>query len=84
MSTLPFESSAAKCSLRPMAIEPVARLYGLGFLPLSPEHYDFFIPEARFDRPAVDRQGDIPQHHCNPASASAVCWSSSFTRPERK
>ena len=36
-----------------VAIEPVARLYGLGFLPLSPEHYDFFIPEARFDRPAV-------------------------------
>jgi putative molybdopterin biosynthesis protein len=36
-----------------VAIEPVARLYGLGFLPLGPEHYDFFIPEARFDRPAV-------------------------------
>jgi putative molybdopterin biosynthesis protein len=36
-----------------VAIEPVARLYGLGFLPISPEHYDFFIPEVRFDRPAV-------------------------------
>lgn len=36
-----------------VAIEPVARLYGLGFLPLSREHYDFFIPAARFDRPAV-------------------------------
>jgi putative molybdopterin biosynthesis protein len=36
-----------------VAIEPVARLYGLGFLPLGPEHYDLFIPEARFERAAV-------------------------------
>jgi len=36
-----------------LAIEPVARLYGLGFLPLSPEHYDFLLVEARAERPAV-------------------------------
>ena len=36
-----------------VAIEPVARLYGLGFLPLSPEHYDFLLVESRKDRPAV-------------------------------
>jgi putative molybdopterin biosynthesis protein len=36
-----------------VAIEPVARLYGLGFLPLGPEHYDLFVPEARVERPAV-------------------------------
>lgn len=36
-----------------VAIEPVARLYGLGFLPVTPEHYDFLVPEARRGRPAV-------------------------------
>ena len=36
-----------------VAIEPVAKLYGLGFLPLSPEHYDFLVVEARRERPAV-------------------------------
>jgi molybdopterin molybdotransferase/putative molybdopterin biosynthesis protein len=36
-----------------VAIEPVARLYGLGFLPLSPEHYDFLLVEAHVKRPAV-------------------------------
>jgi putative molybdopterin biosynthesis protein len=36
-----------------LAIEPVARMYGLGFLPLAPEHYDFIVVDARRDRPAV-------------------------------
>jgi len=36
-----------------VAIEPVAKLYGLGFLPLAPEHYDFLVVEARRDRPGV-------------------------------
>lgn len=36
-----------------VAIEPVAKLYGLGFLPLAPEHYDFLVVEARRERPAV-------------------------------
>jgi putative molybdopterin biosynthesis protein len=36
-----------------IAIEPVARMYGLGFLPVAPEHYDFLLIEARRDRPAV-------------------------------
>jgi putative molybdopterin biosynthesis protein len=36
-----------------VAIEPVARLYGLGFLPLAPEEYDFLLVESRRDRPAV-------------------------------
>jgi putative molybdopterin biosynthesis protein len=36
-----------------VAIEPVARLYGLGFLPLGPEHYDFLLVERRRARPAV-------------------------------
>ncbi|MGD9846414.1 MAG: molybdopterin biosynthesis protein [Variibacter sp.] len=36
-----------------VAIEPVARLYGLGFLPLAPEHYDFLVVDARRERPAV-------------------------------
>ncbi len=36
-----------------LAIEPVARMYGLGFLPVAPEHYDFLIVESRRQRPAV-------------------------------
>src|SRR5581483_11132777 len=36
-----------------VAIEPVAKLYGLGFLPLAPEHYDFLLVEARRERPAA-------------------------------
>jgi putative molybdopterin biosynthesis protein len=36
-----------------VAIEPVARMYGLSFLPIAPEHYDFLLVEARRDRPAV-------------------------------
>ncbi|PWC75745.1 molybdopterin biosynthesis protein [Azospirillum sp. TSH64] len=38
-----------------VAIETAANLYGLGFLPLQEEHYDFVIPAARRDRPAVRR-----------------------------
>jgi putative molybdopterin biosynthesis protein len=36
-----------------VAIEPVARSYGLGFLPLGEEHYDFALAGARRSRPAV-------------------------------
>ncbi len=30
-----------------VAIEPVAKLYGFGFLPVAPEHYDFLLVESR-------------------------------------
>ena len=36
-----------------VAIEPAAKMYGLGFLPLAPEHYDFLLVENRRERPAV-------------------------------
>jgi putative molybdopterin biosynthesis protein len=36
-----------------IAIESVARMYGLGFLPIAPEHYDFLIAGSRRERPAV-------------------------------
>ena len=35
------------------AIEPVSRMYGLGFLPVAPEEYDFIMVESWRDRPAV-------------------------------
>lgn len=38
-----------------MTIAPVAEAYGLGFLPLKAEHYDFAIPGSRMGRPAVQR-----------------------------
>ena len=36
-----------------VAIRPVAAMYGLGFLELAPENYDFLLVEARRGRPAV-------------------------------
>jgi putative molybdopterin biosynthesis protein len=36
-----------------VCIEPVARMYGLSFLPIAPEEYDFLLREARRDRPAI-------------------------------
>jgi len=36
-----------------IAIAPVARLYGLAFLPIAPEDYDFLLVEHRRHRPAV-------------------------------
>jgi putative molybdopterin biosynthesis protein len=36
-----------------VAIASVAAMYGLGFLKLSPENYDFLLVEARRERPAV-------------------------------
>jgi putative molybdopterin biosynthesis protein len=38
-----------------VAIENVARQYGLGFLPVQEEHYDFILPRVRAERPAVRR-----------------------------
>jgi putative molybdopterin biosynthesis protein len=36
-----------------IAIEPVAKLYGLGFISIAPEHYDFLLVESRRERPVV-------------------------------
>ena len=36
-----------------LAIGPVAALYGLGFIPLRAEEFDFAVPIDRLDRPAV-------------------------------
>lgn len=36
-----------------VAIDTVARAYGLSYLPIQEEHYDFVIPQERMVRPAV-------------------------------
>ena len=36
-----------------IAIDTVARQYGLGFIPVQQEQYDFVVPTARLERPAV-------------------------------
>ena len=36
-----------------IAIESVAQLYGLAFLPIAPEDYDFLLVESRRERAAV-------------------------------
>ena len=46
-------SIAQKRSDWGVGIEPVARLYGLDFIPVSPEHFDFLVATAHRDRPAV-------------------------------
>ncbi len=38
-----------------IAIESVARQYGLGFIPAQDEHYDFAIPKLRWDGRAAQR-----------------------------
>lgn len=38
-----------------IAIDTVARMYDLEFIPLQQEHYDFAVPESRWDSPAVQR-----------------------------
>jgi putative molybdopterin biosynthesis protein len=35
------------------AIEPAARTYGLGFLPVAPEEYDFILVDSWRERPAM-------------------------------
>ena len=42
-----------------LAIDTVARQYGLGFLPLQAERYDFVVPAARASRPAVQQFRDL-------------------------
>jgi putative molybdopterin biosynthesis protein len=36
-----------------VAIDTVARQYGLGVIALQEEHYDFLVPKAKLERPAV-------------------------------
>ncbi len=36
-----------------VAIDTVARQYGLGFIPIQEERYDFIVPRSRLERPAV-------------------------------
>lgn len=36
-----------------VAIDTVARQYGLAFIPLQEEHYDFIVPKTKLARPAV-------------------------------
>ncbi len=36
-----------------VAIDTVARQYGLDFIALQEEHYDFIVPKAKLERPAV-------------------------------
>jgi molybdenum cofactor synthesis domain-containing protein len=52
-----------------IAIEPVARFYGLGFIPIGPEHYDFAVVAGRKARPAVAAFFDLLR---DPAVRDAV------------
>jgi putative molybdopterin biosynthesis protein len=45
-----------------IAIETIARQYGLGFIPAQDEHYDFIVPTGRLARPAVQRFRAVLEH----------------------
>jgi putative molybdopterin biosynthesis protein len=42
-----------------VAIDTVARQYGLAFIPVQEERYDFVVPKARLERPAVRAFGAL-------------------------
>lgn len=55
-----------------VAIAPVARRYGLGFLPLQEERYDFVVPDRRRDRPEVIRFAALLQDPAMRAELDAM------------
>jgi putative molybdopterin biosynthesis protein len=55
-----------------IAIEPVTRMYGLSFLPVAPEHYDFLLAEARRGRPAVAAFLDVLRDEATRARIRAL------------
>jgi len=62
-----------------MTIEPVARLYGLKFLPLRLEHYDFIVPEARRrSKPVIAFQEMLAAPHVQ----TKLCAMGFVMRPE--
>ena len=54
-----------------VTIETIARQSNLGFRPLRSEHYDFAVPEERWERPAVKRFRELlaPGSECREALA---------------
>src|SRR5262249_12074087 len=58
-----------------MAIETVARQYGLGFIPAQDEHYDFIVPKARWERPAVRRLRALIEDQSIKSALSALGFS---------
>jgi putative molybdopterin biosynthesis protein len=58
-----------------VAITPVARDADLGFLPLQEEHYDFAVPQSRWDRPAVQTfREQLEQEDTRRALAALMAW----------
>jgi len=53
-----------------VAIEPVAKMYGLALLPIAPEEYDFLLRDARRDRPAVQAFLEVLR---NEATRARIC-----------
>ncbi|MDG2335768.1 MAG: molybdopterin biosynthesis protein [Myxococcota bacterium] len=54
-----------------VTIETIARQSNLGFRPLRSEHYDFAVPDERWERPAVKRFRELlaPGSECREALA---------------
>jgi putative molybdopterin biosynthesis protein len=58
-----------------VTIESVARQYGLGFLPIQDEHYDFAVPKARLDRGPVQKFRAVLQDASLKATLAAAGFS---------
>ncbi len=58
-----------------IAIETVARLYGLGFLPIAPEEYDFLLRESRRERRGVQAFLAALEHAAVREKIRALCMS---------
>jgi putative molybdopterin biosynthesis protein len=58
-----------------VTIESVARQYGLGFIPIQDEHYDFAVPTARRDRLPIQRFRTILQDPSLKAALSDIGFS---------
>ena len=55
-----------------VAIETVARGYGLGFIQVADEHYDLFVPEQRLLREAVQAFLEVLQSEAGRAALRAL------------
>jgi putative molybdopterin biosynthesis protein len=55
-----------------VAIDAVAAAYGLGFLPLQDEHYDFVVPAQRLERGPVRRFVEVLQEDAVKASLARL------------
>ena len=66
-----------------MAIATVAAAYGLGFIEVADEHYDFFVPESRFTDGSVQAFLEVVQGPLAQAALRALGFAAAGHAPGR-